>query len=793
MAAAVSILALASVETHAQTTSASNEGERKSRLEEIVVTATRQETQLQETPLAITAITAEALNQRGVQTAADIGNIVPNATFRRAQGAFGPGVTAFVRGIGSLDTSLGGEAGVAFYIDDVYYPLLLGSNFDLLDLDHVEVLRGPQGTLFGRNALAGAVNLVSKNPDPANARAYITATTGSYDRRDVRAGFNVPLGERAALSVAGLMKSREGYQEIVDFRCQMEANGTPGLAGRLPYSTLLLAKFPNNTPQGCGIGHLGGEDVKALRASMLFNATDKLKLVLTSDYIDDNSENPADSLVAVNAATAASKTTFATQAGYFGVAYDNRFVPRDPYKTYATYSDPVSAGVVIPGNAFYNGLPTHGGAAFSPRTELTNWGVSGKAIAEVTPGIDAIVIAGYREMDETHAFDTDGSPLVQEHTIANIGEKYYNIEARLAGRHDLLDWVAGVFYFHGDGFNKAVTYSPWNGFLKYQNTTYDPTSKAMFANGVVHVSDRFNITVGGRYSEEKKVVDYSNLADDNVGNLLFAVTPEEERFDWKAGVDYRLSDSVMAFASVSTGGKSPGFNPRPLQPTQVVSFPGDLSQAYELGVKADLFDDRLRLNPVLFYTDYKTRIVNTAGQEYQLGADGSRLPGRQITIPNPDVPNGTKGFELEAESEPVDGLVLSASVGYAKFKSPDLKHIDGRLRGVPEWSASASVAYEWQTASLGGSITPRVDWFYQGDFINSTVRREYDQPAYSVFNSRVTYRNDEHGFTLSVGATNLFDEQYYRNYFVYQDIGFASVNGQIAPPREWYVSVGKEF
>src|SRR6185312_11061264 len=129
---------------------------------EIVVTATRMATNLQDTPIAITAVTAEALEERGVTGVSELTSLVPNAQFRRTQGAFGPGVSASIRGVGQADTSLAVEPAVAFYLDDVYYPLLLGSNFDLLDIDHIEVLRGPQGTLFGRNSLAGAVNIVSR-------------------------------------------------------------------------------------------------------------------------------------------------------------------------------------------------------------------------------------------------------------------------------------------------------------------------------------------------------------------------------------------------------------------------------------------------------------------------------------------------------------------------------------------------------------------------------------------------------------------------------------------------------
>src|SRR3569833_2237111 len=158
---------------------------------EIVVTATRMATNLQDTPIAITAVTAEALEERGITGVSELTSLVPNAQFRKTQGAFGPGVSASIRGVGQADTSLAVEPAVAFYLDDVYYPVLLGSNFDLLDIDHFEVLRGPQGTLFGRNSLAGAVNIVSRQPSLTEFSGQAQVTFGAYDRRELRGGINL--------------------------------------------------------------------------------------------------------------------------------------------------------------------------------------------------------------------------------------------------------------------------------------------------------------------------------------------------------------------------------------------------------------------------------------------------------------------------------------------------------------------------------------------------------------------------------------------------------------------------
>ena len=218
-------------------------------VEEIIVTATRQAMSLQQVPIAITAVKAETLEQRGITQVGDLTSVVPNAQFQEVQGAFGPGVSAFIRGIGSGDTSLGGESAVAFYIDDVYYPLLLDANFDLLDTDHIEVLRGPQGTLFGRNALAGAVNIVGKQPSPTETTGYAEFTTGDLNRSDMRAGFNVPLGDTAALMVSAMSKQREGYVKILNFTCEMSLRGTPQLAGSFPSQQLSVGELGELHPR----------------------------------------------------------------------------------------------------------------------------------------------------------------------------------------------------------------------------------------------------------------------------------------------------------------------------------------------------------------------------------------------------------------------------------------------------------------------------------------------------------------------------------------------------------------
>ena len=798
-------------------------------LSDIIVTATRQATNLQNTPIAITAVTADQLKARQITSTADLGAVVPNATFRQAQGAYGRGLTAFIRGIGQADGSLASEPGVAFYVDDTYYPLVLGSLFDLLDLDHVEVLRGPQGTLFGRNALAGAVNLVAQEPSQTPS-GYVELTTGRYNRLDLRGGFNVPITDTIALRVSGVSKRRDGYQKRLDFRCEMIRQGTPQLAGNFPYADGTLIAPASNDKNSCVVGTNGGEDVYAGRAALRWNPAPNVKIIVEGDYTKDTSSVQADSLIAVDTTTAKSNSNLNAVTNLYNIAFDSRFLTGDPYTTYATYSDPVQAGAVVPGSTFYNGSPTRGGSNNNPVNPVTDWGVSGKLVYGITDDIDATLILGYRNVETRYVFDSDGTPINLQITKNTTTHNQHTAEFRLTGKKDWIDWTAGLFYYRAHELVRQFTDFPYSNLQRYQNNRYEPESKSAYANVTIKPFNKLGIVLGGRYSDDKKSVSYDNRQDGNPsGDIVFDIGLASKRFDYKAGINYQANKNFLIYTSVATGFRLPSFNARPLQASQVQQIPGDNLIAYELGAKTDLFNHRLRINAAAFYTKYLQRAASVSGQEYLLDANGKPQSGGSVTIANPaggagatscraltaaeiaagtpgylcvgrtyyvNTPGVAKGFELDIEARPLDGLSLNATAGYSKFSSPDLDKLTvnpGRVSGVPEWSASAGIQYEIGSTSLGGTITPRLDWLYTGDITNGTRTASLNQAAYSVVNGRITYHNERNNFSISVSATNLLNKFYYYNIFDSQALGFPTTNAQPARPREWALTVGKRF
>jgi iron complex outermembrane receptor protein len=808
---------------------------------DIIITATRQATNLQETPIAITAVTSEALENRGITNIGELTSQVPNAQFRRVQGAFGPGVSAFVRGLGSGDTSLAGQPPVSFYLDDVYYPVLLGANFDLLDMDHIEVLRGPQGTLFGRNSLGGALNIVAKQPSTSGTSGYAEVTTGSYNRIDVRAGFNYALSDTAAILVSGMAKKREGYQRQLDFTCEMARRGTPALAGTFPLTTPIQSTTKYDTVNDCTIGHYGGEDVKGLRGSFMWKITPGVKLTITGDYLRDLSENPADSIVDIDVARVNATTPGAnnlrTQAAYFGVQIDSRFMTGDPYSTYVTYSDRIAAGTVIAGNTYYNGAknergtPTRGGYILPNHNNLKNWGISGKLNVDLGSNIDLTAVFAHRDLDETHTFDTDGMPLVVEHVINHLIEKYDHAELRLSGKSDLIDWVAGGFYYRADGDQHASLQQVYSAGQRQLHTTYKPLSKAVFANATIRpLGEKLGIQLGGRWSDEIFKVNFSNAADTswlNAGSdIAFQQTLSSKKFSWKAGLSYQVDRNMLFYASAATGYTLPSYNTRPLQKTQIEQSDAAEDIAYEIGAKLDLFDRKLRLNVAAFYTDFKNRPTTIAGgAEATLDQNGNPVAGNQQLEPLPGGPAGStrcatatlpsntgivcfsrsyfrnqpatvRGIEAEYTFTPIQGLVINGSVGWSKFWAPDLEaRTVNRRQSNPFWTASGGIQYKIETPALGGSITPRLDWTFESNQIVSGTSTKYNylMPHKNLFNARITYDNIDHDFTLALGIVNLFNKFYYINVFDYQTLGYPQTDAQPAMPRTWSVTLSKRF
>ena len=776
--AAPAFAADAAPQDAAQQTSADSNGG----VPEIVVTAQFRSQKLQDTPLSITAVDASLLASRNQTDISQIAAQAPNVQLTQMGGAFGSSMAAYVRGIGQYDFNPAYEPGVGIYVDDVYYASLTGSVMDLLDLDRVEVLRGPQGTLTGRNSIGGAIKMFSAKPGPGNS-GTVEAAYGSRNRMDLRATANFELTDGLYARIAGVFKRQDGYVDQVDYGCANPGNAL-GIGGNA------------STPANCVVDKLGEKNYSGIRGSLRYNPNDKIDWVVSGDYTYENRTNAAGVMSATNPA----------QTG--GVDFTC-----GRYCTYADWYMPAGGQAT---QAYY--MPR--------KTKFTGWGVSSNLTVGLSDTINFQAITAYRKFHEVFGTDDDYTPysLIAGAGYNDLNFKFFSQELRLNGKvGDKVEWTLGGFYnnqttvyFTRQDIRYIVPIGVPSLFLQFLgNDPVHANSKAAFGTVIVHPTDALTITGGIRYTKEHK--DYTFVRqqwDGGVLNDIFGVGALDgtkavyngDKVDWRISADYRFSPQVLAYATVSTGFKGGGVTARPFTKNQAVNgtFDPETLTAYEAGLKTDLFDRRLRLNLSGFYNDYKN-IQLPIGDCSAL--DG--FPSGTDPFPCAAIQNAGDGkmwgAELEMSAHPVEGLDIDGSLSWIDGK---WNRIDAAAQGslrlgdpitTPSWRGSFGIQYK---AMLGtaGSLTPRFDLAYTG---KQTIGRlvsggqftslQYN-PSHTIANARITWKNEKEDLAVSLEVQNLFDKYYYlplRFAAVYAFVGTAYSN--VGRPREWAVSVQKKF
>jgi iron complex outermembrane receptor protein len=784
-------------------------------LAEIVVTAQYRAEPLQQTPIAITAVTAADIQARGFTSSTDIAYAVPNASFRQAQAAFGKTQTAYIRGVGQNDFNFAFEPGVGIYVDDVYYPTTMSSQFDLMDLERVEVLRGPQGTLFGRGSIGGAVRYVSKQPTGDNT-GYIEGTVGDFHRVDLRAGYDFALIEDKLFAhITGVSKKQDGYVDRMDFVCLY-----PQLSGTLP-------RLITNRGAGCKIGTMGGTDVNGARALFRFVANDALTIGLTVDYQRDDSEAAADTLIQAGPLSGGfAAWSSAMQNGYrdakgnlildnqgnivfkgYGVPFDSRFVAANRYVSYATFQDPVS------------------GLSFPPQNALNQKGISTTVDWKINEAVSAKLILAWRNWNGRFATDQSDAPLDVSLVDGIQAFTYRTAELRFTGDmfSNKLNWTAGAFYYDGDSNSTQSVNLP--GAANLDAYFRNPVANSLLVNGlevgnfqnnslflhtVYNLTDTVRMTLGGRYSRDKKADNFDNTI------VKAQLSHTSSRGDWRVGFDYQVLPEVLLYTSAATGYRPPAFNPRPFQADQFVAVSGESLLAYEIGEKADLWDRKLRLNVAAFYSDYRQRILPVGGTDCLKNADGTVVPGN---LPNPqggppcavntipstlyvNSPGKIYGGELELAFRPIEPVMITASAGETRFSSSGTNTgitINGEPAYVPKWNGAVSGQYTI-TLPDGSTLTPRYDVYIQTQICTGAAVPAIGYTGlsscsggYTLHNARLQYSTKEQHWTAAFGVENLTNKFYYLNKFDLTAFGEPTVEGQPGAPREWYLTLRRNF
>jgi iron complex outermembrane receptor protein len=754
---------------------------------EIIVTAQFRNQNLQDTPLAITAVSAAMLDARSQTSIADIANQAPSVTLKSQGPSFGPALGANIRGVGQFDYNPALEPGVGLYVDDVYYATLTGSILDLLDLDRVEILRGPQGTLAGKNSIGGAIKLYSQKPT-GSGDAYVSATYGANNRLDLRGSADFALTHNLFARVSGVAKKQDGYVDRLDFACV----NPPGSALNPAVGGI---DQQMSKSRGCLVDREGAINYQAVRGQLRFDNGGPIELNLIADYTNDTRSNAGAVL------TFADDLNPTIRGNAFNVPYDSRFIC-GKFCNYVTYQGPAGVwnGAVAPG---YPLVATNEDRP----TVYKGWGVSGTVDWKLSDTLSLKSITAYRSYETTFTGDDDLSPLPSN--ISFYRMKFWSVsqELRLNGSiaDDFVQYTLGGFYQ-----DQRSTFLTWQD-LRYApvplqfagNDPINADTKALFAQVSLNLNDQLTATGGIRYTKEHKDYTFSRLNRDGSPNPFIGELDGEvgvydgDKVDYRIGLQYRINPEVMVYGQVSTGFKGGGVNPRPFNKPQVQPFGPETLTSYELGLKSDLFGRLARLNVAAFYSNYNDiQLTLLSCPQFS--------PGPCVLPANAGDAH-IKGAEAELSLRPITGLSIDAALSYVDFEYTSINPLAGGPGNptgaqygnfppyTPRWKWSIGAQY---IVDLGGSgsLTPRIDAAYQGDMYSGAANTALERiPAYTLVNGRLTWKNSKDDLEISAEVTNIFNKYYFLTTLDLTGAGIGNASAQPGRPRQWAVTVKKSF
>ena len=731
-------------------------------LEDIIITARRRPEPLQRVPVSIIALSKTDLESRSVTNLRTLQNFVPNVTFAPSQNVGEAAANVFIRGIGQEDFGVGAEGGVAFYVDGVFLPRSLGLLMNLTDIDRVEVLRGPQGTLYGKNSIGGAINVVSTMPGLGRERRA-EAILGNYQRVELRAIVNEPLSKRLFLRASLGLVSRDGY-----------------LRRLAPPAPAALVEDANDRPIDL---HSEGDDRgQGGRLQLRWLTSDTLTADVSLDASRKRDRQGAVhiDLIDPRFGEINALNALIRQGKLPGPQITNDLAPSNLLQSYAA------------GRNF---------------TDQEFWGASITLTKQL--GANSLKFIGAFRGLHSHVgtdsdglyFDIGGNDLeVRQHQLS--GELQFN------GLSRKLTYTAGLFVFR-----ERSKLLPWTSITDVLYTcgcfyapdhlpvlTSDPRQIQVenvsgYAQGVYKLSDRLSATLGARYTNEKKSLDgksYLLDADLKLTNVVRATGSARHSWNsltYRADLQYQLTTDLMAYGSIARGYKSGGFNVRGeagLPNMGFVSFDPETALTYEIGLRSEWLNRKLRLNATLFdseYHDIQLRQQTViAGEFTTLIANAARARIR--------------GAEVELIATPVEGLIFNAALGHLAPKYLDVGQVRGltlasHFQRTPRNSFSGSVDY--QTPLRSGILEFHADFSYRSREQFQIFAASNDQAGYSLLGARIAFRSSEDRWLFALFGTNLLDKRYRTagRGTLLEQVGFAY--SSIGLPRQIGLQVRRRF
>lgn len=695
----------------------------------IIVTARKIEENSQDVPISISTFGGDALNEIGITGSQELGNLVPGLEIGRTNGGAAP-LIIFLRGSGLNDFGTNNAGPVALYADDVYISSPPLTQFQFFDVERVEVLKGPQGTLYGRNTTGGAIKTISNKPtDEFEFRGR--ALVGEFEMTEFEAAISGPITEGLRVRAAIQKTDSDGY------------------------GTNLVDGSTTN-----------GRDSLSWRAMADIDVADNFRIRLNVHGAHDNSE--------------------VARPNFLGI------IPPDGSDIFG-YSGPGTGNV-------FDGLYDP-----APDNDFDNIG----GYVDMEWEIGEVTITSVTAFDDVEAFnvdDTDAGPNEFLDFIFGSDSQTFTQELRATGRTGSLNWLVGAFYLQEE-LNQdqtadiarllrdiPVEFGGTGGFpdpfgeltgglpVVFARTinTQDTQTFAVFGQLDYALSDQWTVTVGGRFTAERRDFDGTGQIEEEllapVPIPLYEVEGLEQDDDavsFKFGLDYTPSDDVLLYASFSRGFKSGGFNGGNVgfQPDPIAAlepFEPEFVNAYELGFKSELLDNSLRINGAVFLNDTSDLQVFTL-------INTGDLPITQLTnAADAEV----FGFELDVTAYPLDGFVLNFTTAYLdselqNFISGNGEDLSGnQLAFTPRWSISGFARYDHDLGNAG-SVYAQGSFSYKDDQFFSTENDPLaGQEAYTLVNARIGYETANGRFGIAAFVKNLTDEAYFTNIFDLTDFGF---------------------
>ena len=746
-------------------------------IEEIVVQARKTQENLQDVPVAVTAFTGDFFSDSGLTEFSDIGKLTPNFDIQE-DGVSGSAFSNLtIRGQTALNRELSSDQAVGITVNGA--PITRGTNLfsNLFDVEQIEVLKGPQGTLFGKNTTGGAVVVRTTAPKLGEFEAYVEGDVGDFDRADIDGIVNIPIGETFALRLGFANQNRDGFN--FGTRRVGPAAGPVGGDPTFPGDTI-------DTDQ-----EFADDNEEFYRLSALWEPNERLSIRINADYheVDESIQG-----------------TQVLNVGGLDLSLVGVPVPPDTLFTSVAIPTPIND-------------PEFGFRAVShqqdsvPNLEAEEYNINGTIIYDFD-SFTFTSITSYRdqEVDQNNPFA--GNTFVFGGQDSDI----FAQEVRFSGvaLQDRLQWQFGGFLANEEGIDVDNVGS-------FRTTQSDNETLAVFAQGTYTISDHLNFTGGLRFTDQTRALAIVNnaAADGTPGPLV----PEQEvsfdAFSWTVGLDYQVAESALVYGTVSRGFRSGGIDDESLDLTlgpqlvngvltditvDDITIRPEFVVNYELGFKADFLNSSVRWNSAVFFSDYTDIQVQTF-DPVLTSPDGQAL----VTLAN-GAEATIWGFESELNYAPNDNFSFGATVGYTNAEFDEFIDVDlasgivtdrtDEALGGPEWQFSAFGRYEANlTNNIRGGF--QLNYTYRGEeeLLGGTAVAQFADPSqavldsYGIFNAQLDF--DIEGFgagtNIAIYARNLFDNDHHTTGFALVAFGLDLAQRAPGAPQLFGVRIRQSF